>query len=136
VLGALVVDGLRAGQEPAGLAGIEEAYGLDVAFQALDLNTQETYEAVRSGLVDALVLDASSPNLVREGLTPLEDDRNVFPASNVVVVVRGDAVDQPARDAISAVFSGLETAALAAAGSRVLDGVPAEQVARELRAGG
>lgn len=122
--------------EPEGVAGIEEAYGLDIAFQSLDLNALETYEAVRDGFVDALVLESSSPNLVREGLRPLEDDRGVFPAANVVVVVADGAVGQAARDAVSAAFDGLETAALAASGSRVLDGVPPGQVAAELTAAG
>jgi len=127
--------GLEA-REPDGVAGIEEAYDVDVIFRSLDLNAQETYQAVRDGVVDALVLAPTSPNLVREGLRTLADDRELTPAANLVVVVRAGAVGMAARDAISERFSGLGTRALAEAGSRVLDGVPVEQVAAEVAAAG
>ncbi len=121
--------------EPEGVAGIEEAYGLDVTYLALNLDALPTYEAVRDGTIDALVLDASSPNVVREGLRVLTDDRELAPAANVVVVVREEVVGEAARTAISEDFDGLTTAALAEAGSRSLDGVAVEQLAAELAAG-
>lgn len=120
--------------EPDGVAGIEEAYGLDVTYLALSLDALPTYEAVRDGTIDALVLDASSPNVVRERLRALADDRELTPAANVVVVVRGAVVGDAARTAVSQDFGGLTTRALAEAGSDLLDGVTAEQLATDLAA--
>ncbi|MGH2734643.1 MAG: glycine betaine ABC transporter substrate-binding protein, partial [Actinomycetota bacterium] len=93
---ALVFGGPRECPErPQCLPGLERIYDLAfAAFQPLDAGGPLTTSALEGAEVDAAVMFTTDPNIAREELVILDDDRNLQPSENVVPVLRREVVER------------------------------------------
>jgi osmoprotectant transport system substrate-binding protein len=102
-------------QRPYCLPGLRRAYGLDFA-RFMPLGTeQERINAVRQGVVDAVVTGTTGGYLAGGGLVLLADDRQLQPVGNIVPVVRAGVVARHGArltDALDAVSARLTTSDL------------------------
>jgi osmoprotectant transport system substrate-binding protein len=78
---------------PLCLQGLERAYGLRFErFLALDASGPLTAAALEMGQIQVAVLFTTSGYIAEHGFVPLEDDRGLQPAENVVPVVRAEVI--------------------------------------------
>lgn len=97
---------------PTCLFGLEAIYGFRFeAFAPYD-EADVLVAALEEGLVDAAVLFVTDPLLVGRDLVVLEDDLGMHGRESPVVLAAAGALDLPSADAISDVWSRLDTAAL------------------------
>ena len=82
----------------------------DIAVYA---NAKDAVGALDSGEVEALAFTTASFGPLAADLTTLEDDENVFPAQNVVPLIRAGSLDDAAIATLSVVAGELTTADLA-----------------------
>jgi osmoprotectant transport system substrate-binding protein len=88
--------------------------------------------ALETGEIHVGMIDTTDPNLVKNDLVLLEDDRRLQPADNVVPVVRREIVDAygpPLVRLLNAVSAQLTTIELTRLNLRVADGEPAADAA-------
>jgi osmoprotectant transport system substrate-binding protein len=80
-------------QRPLCLRGLQDVYKLKFErFEAMPSRTV-TAAALDTGEIDVGMIDTTDPNLAKEDLVLLEDDRSLQPADNVVPVVRREVLD-------------------------------------------
>lgn len=73
------------------LAGLQEVYGLNFkAFTAIEID--ERHQVLRLGDRVASIVFTTDPQIKRENLVLLEDDRGMFPPNNSSFVVRDEIV--------------------------------------------
>ena len=97
-------------ERPYGPSGLQDTYGVEVAFQATGTTTVEDLVA---GTVNVANVFTADPRIQTEDLVVLEDPEALFLASNVVPVVSADVADEIA-DVINAVSAKLTPEALVA----------------------
>jgi osmoprotectant transport system substrate-binding protein len=95
-------------ERPYGPNGLEERYGVDVAFTATG---DTTVEDLIAGTVNIANVYTADPRIQTENLVTLEDPDGLFLASNVVPLVSADVADEIA-DVINAVSAKLTTEGL------------------------
>jgi osmoprotectant transport system substrate-binding protein len=119
-------------QRPLCLQGLQDVYKLRFArFEAMPSRDQTAAE-LETGEIDVGMIDTTDPNLVKNDLVQLADDRNLQPAENVVPVVRREVVDAygPALvRLLNAVSAQLTTPDLTRLNLQVDDGRPAPDAA-------
>lgn len=93
-------------------AGLEQVYGLTVAFKALDADGPLTRAALDKGDVQLARVFTADADLKTKGYVVLEDDKNFQQAGNIVPVVRASKLDAGARALIDKVSAALTTSAL------------------------
>lgn len=128
------LSGLRLGgapelaERPYGPAGLLATYGVTVEFEATG---DTTVEALVAGLVNMANVYSADPRIQQLGLVTLTDPSGLFLASNVVPIA-SDAVNQRARDLISAVSKAMSAQDLVAMNVRsTIEQLSAAQIARE-----
>ena len=115
-------------ERPYGPNGLKSTYGVTVEFEATG---DTTVEALVAGLVNMANVYSADPRIQQLGLVTLADPAGLFLASNVVPIA-SDAVDQRARDLISAVSKAMSAEELVALNVRSVDEqLSAAQIARE-----
>jgi osmoprotectant transport system substrate-binding protein len=115
-------------ERPYGPNGLKSTYGVTVEFEATG---DTTVEALVAGLVNMANVYSADPRIQQLGLVTLADPAGLFLASNVVPIA-SDALDQRARDLISAVSKAMSAEELVALNVRSVDEqLSAAQIARE-----
>jgi osmoprotectant transport system substrate-binding protein len=115
-------------ERPYGPNGLKSTYGVTVEFEATG---DTTVEALVAGLVNMANVYSADPRIQQLGLVTLADPAGLFLASNVVPIA-SDAVDQRARNLISAVSREMSAEELVALNVRSVDEqLSAAQIARE-----
>ncbi|MFE7844324.1 ABC transporter substrate-binding protein [Microbacterium sp. NPDC057407] len=110
------IDGLVLGgapeleERPYGPSGLEEVYGVTVAFEA---TADTTVEELVAGNIQVANVYSADPRIETEDLVTLEDPEGLFLASNVVPLVNADIADEIA-DVINAVSAALTPEGLVA----------------------
>ncbi|MFB8145559.1 ABC transporter substrate-binding protein [Microbacterium sp. NPDC056003] len=110
------IDGLVLGgapeleERPYGPSGLEEVYGVTVAFQATG---DTTVDELVAGNIQVANVYSADPLIETQELVTLEDPEGLFLASNVVPVVSADLADEIA-DVINAVSAALTPEGLVA----------------------
>ncbi|MFC4000479.1 ABC transporter substrate-binding protein [Prauserella oleivorans] len=89
---------------------IRELYGCEFAeIRTTDTGGPVTVEALRSGEVQVADLFSTSSTIRSNGFVALEDDRNMFPAQNIVPLVATGALSPAETRALDAVSAALTT---------------------------
>ena len=97
-------------ERPYGPTGLQDVYGVNVAFSATGATTVEDLTAGTVNLANVFTAD---PRIQTDGLVVLEDPQALFLASNVVPLVSADVADQIA-EVINAVSAKLTPEGLVA----------------------
>lgn len=108
---------------------IAETYGC--TFQQItstDAAGPRTLEAVRSGEAQVVNLFTTSPDIEANGWVELADPQRMYPAQNIVPLVRSGALDDSGVDALNEVSASLTTEELTELNRRILEdrAVPAD----------
>jgi osmoprotectant transport system substrate-binding protein len=116
-----------------GVPGLEKIYGVSFSdFVELDAGGPLTLKALLDGRIDAGNLFSTDPNIAAEDLVVLEDPESLFPAQNVVPLLRTDAVTDEATTALEEVSDALDTETLLGLVTRVvIDKEDPEEVAAD-----
>ena len=95
-------------ERPDGLPGLEEVYGFQFEeFLDLDPGGPLTANALEGGDIDVARVFTSQGVIAANDWVVLEDDQELFPAENLIPVIREDALTDEVRDALNAVSSAL-----------------------------
>lgn len=94
-----------------GMVGIKSAYGVSAAsYEPIsDGGGPATVKALVDGKVKAANIFTTSPAITANNLVALEDPKNVFPAQNVIPLIREDKVTDQVKEALNAVSEKLTT---------------------------
>jgi osmoprotectant transport system substrate-binding protein len=115
-------------ERPYGPNGLMTTYGVTVEFEATG---DTTVEALVAGLVDMANVYSADPRIQQLGLVTLTDPAGLFLSSNLVPIA-SDAVDQRARDLISAVSEAMTAEDLVGMNVRsTVEQLSAAQIARD-----
>jgi osmoprotectant transport system substrate-binding protein len=115
-------------ERPYGPNGLMTTYGVTVEFEATG---DTTVEALVAGLVDMANVYSADPRIQQLGLVTLADPAGLFLSSNLVPIA-SDAVDQRARDLISAVSEAMTAEDLVGMNVRsTVEQLSAAQIARD-----
>lgn len=115
---------------------IAEIYGC--TFQRIittDAGGPVTLEALRSGQAQVVNLFTTSPDIGANGWVALEDPRQMYPAQNILPLVRSGALSGEGVDALNAVSAALTTEDLTELNRRITEerAVPADLAEEFLR---
>lgn len=128
------LSGLRLGgapelaERPYGPNGLMKTYGVTVEFEATG---DTTVEALVAGIVSMANVYSADPRIQKLGLVTLADPAGLFLSSNLVPIA-SNAVDQRARDLISAVSKAMTAEDLVGMNVRSVDEqLSAQQIARD-----
>ncbi|WP_375405822.1 ABC transporter substrate-binding protein [uncultured Amnibacterium sp.] len=113
-----------------GAVGLKTLYGLNFKqFRALDAGGPLTLAALKNGQIDAGDVFSTDPNIA--ALFPLKDDKNLFPAQNIVPLIasgkKSDAVDA----VLDKVSAALTTDDLVEMNAKLTDKQPIDTVAAD-----
>ncbi|WP_210506051.1 ABC transporter substrate-binding protein [Naasia sp. SYSU D00057] len=104
-------------ERPYGPTGLQEKYGIEVAFTATG---DTTVDALVAGTVNVANVFTADPRIQSEDLVTLEDPEGLLLASNVVPLVNADIADEVA-DILNPVSAALTPEALVALNVRSVD---------------
>lgn len=121
---------------PLCLVGLEDVYGLRFReFAPFDSGGPATVAALTGGEVDVALVFTTNPQIARNDLVVLEDNRHLQPPENIVPVLRSDvaeALGQVTLSALDGVTRRLSTDALRELNGMVeIDGMDPAGAARE-----
>jgi len=95
-------------ERPDGLPGLEEVYGFQFdEFLDLDPGGPLTANALEGGDIDVARVFTSQGVIAANDWVVLEDDQGLFPAENLIPVIREDALTDEVREALNAVSAAL-----------------------------
>lgn len=99
---------------PDGLPGLQRNYGCAVKeFRALDARGPQTVAALRDGSIQAAELTTTDPAIPTDDLVILDDPRSNFVAQQVVPLINGSKLTNPAvADTLNRISTKLDTATL------------------------
>lgn len=101
-------------------AKIKELYGVTFTeIKTTDAGGPITVDALKNGTVQVINLYTTSADLEVNDFVQLEDPKTMYPAQNVVPLVRSDAVDAKGKEALDKVSAALTTEKLAELVKRV-----------------
>lgn len=130
--------GPRCGELTLGAAGewpsrwkdrIAQLYGCTFRdIRTTDAGGPVTLDALRSGDVQVVNLFTTSPDIAANNWVGLADPKHMYPAQNILPLVRAGGLDQRGIDALNRVSAALTTAKLTTLNRRVLEehAVPAD----------
>lgn len=107
----LTLGGSRAFRTSAtGPKGLRRLYGLTFAdYLTLDSGGPKTVAALREGRIDVANLLTTDPNIAVEGWVVLPDPKGLFPAQNVLPLIRAAKATDPVKNILYAVDTALTT---------------------------
>lgn len=89
---------------------IRELYGCEFKeIRTTDTGGPVTVEALRSGEVQVANMFSTSASVAANGFVPLKDDRDMFPAQNIVPLAAEGSLSERERDALNRVSAALTT---------------------------
>jgi osmoprotectant transport system substrate-binding protein len=89
--------------------GLEQTYGIKVAFKALDADGPLTRAALDHGDVQLARVFTADADIKEKGYVVLDDDKHFQQAGNVVPVMRTDKLDDTVKDLVNKVSAKLTT---------------------------
>ncbi|GAA3844270.1 ABC transporter substrate-binding protein [Saccharothrix violaceirubra] len=93
---------------------IKDVYGVSFKeIKTTDAGGPVTVDALKNGSAQVVNLYTTSADIAANGFVALEDPKSLYPAQNVVPLLRSDAVDAKGKEALNKVSKGLTTAKLA-----------------------
>lgn len=103
-----------------GVAGLRDVYGLNFKdFKSLDVAGPITLSALVNGQVQVADLTSTDPAVREEKLVALDDDKQLFPAQNIVPIIAAAKDNDKIDRALNAVTAALTTADLNAMNQRI-----------------
>jgi osmoprotectant transport system substrate-binding protein len=91
-------------------AKIKELYGCTFkSIQTTDAGGPVTVEALKSGQVQVANLFTTTSAIDANGFVKLEDTKRMYPAQNVLPLIRADALDDKQKEALNKVAAALNT---------------------------
>ncbi|WP_152048663.1 ABC transporter substrate-binding protein [Aureimonas psammosilenae] len=115
-----------------GVVGLKDLYGLEFrSFKALDVGGPLTVTALANGQVQAADLFSTDPAIAANDFVALEDNKNLFPAQNIVPVIATPKVSDTVTKTLDAVSAALTTEALIKMNGRLADHESFDVVADE-----
>jgi osmoprotectant transport system substrate-binding protein len=113
--------------------GLAEVYGIEFgSIEALDACGPLSAEALKAGEVDVALLCSTQSIIAAEGWVPLEDDKSLQQAGNIVPLVRTDVLNDEIENLLNAVSAALTTENITELNSKVeLDNEDPADVAKE-----
>jgi osmoprotectant transport system substrate-binding protein len=116
------------------LLGLQEVYGLEFGkFTPVDINLR--HEVLEKGQADLSIVFTTDPQIERNDIVLLEDDKGMFPPYNSTLVVRDETVEEAGPDlenVVAQVEEGLTGEVMSELNARVdLDKKTPKQVATE-----
>lgn len=113
-----------------GALGLKSLYGLNFKqFRALDAGGPLTLAALKNGQIDAGDVFSTDPNIA--ALFPLKDDKNLFPAQNIVPLIATAKKSTKVDDLLDKVSAALTTDDLVAMNAKLNDKQPIDTVAAD-----
>ncbi|HET8641263.1 MAG TPA: ABC transporter substrate-binding protein [Pseudonocardiaceae bacterium] len=101
-------------------AKIKEIYGCTFkSIQTTDAGGPVTVEALKSGKVQVVNLFTTASAIDSNGFKALEDTKRMYPAQNVLPLIRSDALNDAQKEALNKVSAALTTERLTALVARV-----------------
>lgn len=101
-------------------AKIKEIYGCTFkSIQTTDAGGPVTIEALKSGKVQVVNLFTTASAIDSNGFKALEDTKRMYPAQNVLPLIRSDALNDAQKEALNKVSAALTTEQLTALVARV-----------------
>ncbi|MFD7654426.1 ABC transporter substrate-binding protein [Actinosynnema sp. NPDC059797] len=95
-------------------AKVNELYGVTFTeIKTTDAGGPVTVDALKNGEVQVANLYTTSADIEANGFVQLEDPKTMYPAQNVVPLLRSDAVDAKGKEALDKVSAALTTEVLA-----------------------
>lgn len=93
-----------------GVKGLEDVYGLTFKeFVSLDAGGPLTMTALTSGQVQVGDIFSTDPGLTTNNLVPLEDDKALFAAENILPIITTAKLDDTVEETLNAVSAKLTT---------------------------
>lgn len=93
-----------------GVAGLKEVYGLEFKeFKTLDVAGPLTLTALLNGQIQVADLTSTDPAIAENDLVALKDNKNLFPAQNIVPIIASDQVTDEVTKVLDAVSAALTT---------------------------
>lgn len=113
-----------------GAVGLKSLYGLNFKqFRALDAGGPLTLTALKNGQIDAGDVFSTDPNIA--ALFPLEDDKNLFPAQNIVPLIASGKKSDTVDAVLDKVSAALTTDDLVEMNAKLTDKQPIDTVAAD-----
>jgi osmoprotectant transport system substrate-binding protein len=95
-------------------AKIKELYGVTFSeIKTTDAGGPVTVDSLKNGTVQVINLYTTSADIAANGFVQLEDPKVMYPAQNIVPLLRSDAVDAKGKEALDKVSAALTTEKLA-----------------------
>jgi osmoprotectant transport system substrate-binding protein len=95
-------------------AKVKELYGVTFTeIKTTDTGGPITVDALKDGTVQVINLYTTSADIKANDFVELEDPKTMYPAQNIVPLLRSDAVDAKGKDALNKVSAALTTEKLA-----------------------
>jgi osmoprotectant transport system substrate-binding protein len=96
-----------------GVAGLKEVYGLNFKdFKTLDVAGPLTLTALLNGQIQVADLTTTDPAMTKDNLVALQDNKNLFPAQNIVPLIAADQSSDKVAKVLDAVSAALTTTSL------------------------
>lgn len=93
-----------------GVAGLKEVYGLNFKdFKTLDVAGPLTLTALLNGQIQVADLTTTDPAIADNNLVALKDNKNLFPAQNIVPIIASDKITDKVTKALDAISAALTT---------------------------
>lgn len=103
-----------------GVAGLKSVYGLEFkSFSSLDAGGPLTLNALLNNQIQAADLFSTDPAIAANSLVPLEDDKNLFLAENIVPLINKAKATDEVSQTLNEVSAKLKTEDLIAMNGRV-----------------
>jgi osmoprotectant transport system substrate-binding protein len=97
-------------QRPFCIPGLKKTYGVTFKdFKALDTGGPQTVAALKSNAVQIGLLFSTDPSITANGFVPLQDDKHLQNAENIVPEIRSDVVTDEIRNLLDQVSASLNT---------------------------
>ncbi len=116
---------------------VKELYGVTFKeIKTTDAGGPVTVDALKNGTAQVANLYTTSADIKANGFVELDDPKSMYPAQNIVPLLRSDAVNEKGKDALNKVSAALTTEKLAELVKRVdLDKETAANVAADFLKG-
>ncbi|MEU4801819.1 ABC transporter substrate-binding protein [Actinosynnema sp. NPDC023587] len=99
---------------------VKELYGVTFKeIKTTDAGGPITVDALKDGTAQVANLYTTSADIKANSFVELADPKNMYPAQNIIPLIRTDAVDQAGKDALNKVSAALTTVGLAELVKRV-----------------
>ncbi len=109
-------------QRPYCILGLKQVYGITFKdFKALDTGGPQTVAALKSNAVQIGLLFSTDPSITANGFVPLQDDKHLQNAENIVPEIRTDKLTNDIQQLLAQVSASLNTTTVTALVGQVVN---------------